>query len=141
MFKKILISDTKGMLSLYEASHLGFPGEDILDEALAFTRGYLPSLATNSNQHLAEHIIDALEQPLHTGVARIKAQKYISFYEHDESKNDTLLMFAKLDYNRVQLLYKQELSHLTRYAFDNLYVCNFCSDFLRVKIIYLSDLT
>ncbi|KAJ8753466.1 hypothetical protein K2173_019865 [Erythroxylum novogranatense] len=38
-FKECLLKDVRGMLSLYEAAHLGIRGEDILDEAIAFTRG------------------------------------------------------------------------------------------------------
>ena len=37
LIKANLISDVMGMLSLYEAAHLGIHEEGILDEALAFT--------------------------------------------------------------------------------------------------------
>ncbi|KAJ4724626.1 Terpene synthase 12 [Melia azedarach] len=59
--------------------------------------------------------MEGLEQPFHTGVPRLEAIKYLSFYEHEECRNDTLLKFSKLDFNRVQLLHKQELGHLTRW--------------------------
>ncbi|KDO56474.1 hypothetical protein CISIN_1g047694mg, partial [Citrus sinensis] len=68
------------------------------------------------DQNLAKHINDALEQPLHMGVPRIEAHKFIPFYEHDDSKNDTLLKFAKLDFNRVQLPHQQELAYITRWV-------------------------
>ena len=36
-FTNTLVSDIRGMLSLYEATYLRVHGEDILDEALDFT--------------------------------------------------------------------------------------------------------
>lgn len=102
------------MLSLYEAAHLRVHGEDILEEALTFTKSYLKTLAPKSSPKLAKYIFEAIEQPFHTGVPRFEAHKYISFYEHEESRNNTLLVFAKLDFNRVQLLHQQELNYLIR---------------------------
>ncbi|XVF77878.1 hypothetical protein PTKIN_Ptkin14bG0082700 [Pterospermum kingtungense] len=40
-FKASLISDVSGLLELYEAAHLLVHGEDILEEALAFTTSHL----------------------------------------------------------------------------------------------------
>ncbi|KAK9092177.1 hypothetical protein Syun_027088 [Stephania yunnanensis] len=45
-FKESLCEDAKGMLSLYEAAHFALEGEDILEEAKAFT-----------TKHLKEHYI------------------------------------------------------------------------------------
>ncbi|KAJ4724506.1 Terpene synthase [Melia azedarach] len=118
MFKETLINDVRGLLTLYEATHLRMHREDILEEALAFTAAHLKSLAIKSSPHLAKHIADALEQPLHKGVPRLEAYKYISFYEQEECRNEILLMFAKLDFNRVQLLHQQELNHLTSWWKD-----------------------
>ncbi|KAJ4724508.1 Terpene synthase [Melia azedarach] len=117
-FKKSLIGDVRGLLSLYEATHLRMHSEDILEEALAFTTAHLKSLVTKSSPHLTKHIADALEQPLHKGVPRLEAHKYISFCEQEECRNEILLIFAKLDFNRVQFLHQQELNHLTSWWID-----------------------
>uniref|UniRef100_A0A6N2KI82 Isoprene synthase, chloroplastic n=1 Tax=Salix viminalis TaxID=40686 RepID=A0A6N2KI82_SALVM len=117
-FKKTMINDVKGILSLYEASFLSVHGEQILDEAHVFTRANLESSAMQSSQRLGDHIRNALIRPFHKGTPRIEARKYISFYEEDESRNDTLLKLAKIDFNRVQLLHKQELSILSRWWND-----------------------
>ncbi|KAK2639894.1 hypothetical protein Ddye_027689 [Dipteronia dyeriana] len=115
-FNEILRSNVKGMLSLYETTHLRLQGEDILEEALTFSKAHLiKSLTENSIPHLAKQIINALELPLHKSMPRLEALKFISFYEQEESRNETLLLFAKLDLNRVQLLHQQELSHLSRH--------------------------
>ncbi|KAJ6349659.1 hypothetical protein OIU77_007107 [Salix suchowensis] len=137
-FKKTMINDVKGILSLYEASFLSVHGEQILDEAHVFTKANLESLAMQSSQRLRDHIRNALFRPFHKGVPRIEARKYISFYEEDESRNDTLLKFAKIDFNRVQLLHKQELSILSRCsknAIDQL-----PADYMKVLYIALLNL-
>ncbi|KAI9186759.1 hypothetical protein LWI28_020558 [Acer negundo] len=94
------------MLSLYEASHLRLHGEEILEEALAFSKAHLiKSLADDKSNHLAKQIINALELPLQKSIPRLEALKFISFYEQEESRSDTLLLFAKLEFNRLQLLH------------------------------------
>lgn len=104
-----------GLLSLYEAAHLRTHGEALLDEALAFTTYHLKSMAKSLDSGLlARQVRRALEQPLHKGIPRIEAKHFILFYEESPFKNDVLLKFAKLDYNLVQMLYKQELSQIIR---------------------------
>ncbi|KAJ9145977.1 hypothetical protein P3X46_028300 [Hevea brasiliensis] len=117
-FKKTITNDVKSLLGLYEASFLSVHGEDILDEALAFTKPYLETLAEQASPHLAEHIKNSLVWPIHQSMERLKIHQYISFYEKEESRNETLLKFAELDYNRIQLLYRQELAILSRWSRD-----------------------
>ncbi|XP_050226723.1 probable terpene synthase 6 [Mercurialis annua] len=117
-FKKNITNDVKGLLSLYEAAFLSVHGEDILDEALVFTRQHLEILAEKCSPNLAKHIKNALYRPYHQGIERIEHRLYISFYEGEESRNETLLKFAKLDYNRLQILYNKELALLTSWWED-----------------------
>ncbi|MCD7449961.1 Vetispiradiene synthase 1 [Datura stramonium] len=81
-------SDPRSLLNLYEASHVRTHGEDILEEALAFSTSHLESAAPH------------LKSP------------------REESKNGVLLRFAKLDYNLLQMLHKQELSEVSRWWKD-----------------------
>ncbi|WCJ32790.1 Terpene synthase 5 [Euphorbia peplus] len=112
-FTKDIANDVKGILSLYEASFLLMPGENILDEAMAFTRKHLEILAKNSSPHLQKHFRNSLMYPSHHTIGRLNTLHYISFYEEDNSANETLLIFAKLDYNRIQLVYRKELALLS----------------------------
>ncbi|XP_021747104.1 5-epiaristolochene synthase-like [Chenopodium quinoa] len=109
-FKETLRSDTRGMLSLYEAAHLRIHDEDILDEALIFTTDSLNAVASTSEQARC-----ALKQPLQQGIQRVQARHFISFYEEDEFRNDKLLQLAKIEFNRLQLLHCQELSHIQKW--------------------------
>ncbi|KAJ0102692.1 hypothetical protein Patl1_04373 [Pistacia atlantica] len=45
-FKASLINDVQGMLNLYEAAYFGIQGEDILDEALAYTTAHFKSMGS-----------------------------------------------------------------------------------------------
>ena len=119
-FKKALISDVRGMLGLYEAAHLRVRGEDILDEALAFTTTHLRSMVEHLEYPFAEQVVHALKQPIRRGLERLEARWYISIYQDETSHDRTLLKLAKLDFNLVQSLHKEELSNISRFAFKSL---------------------
>ncbi|KAK8645459.1 hypothetical protein V6N13_119287 [Hibiscus sabdariffa] len=116
-FKEEVVEDVKGMVSLYEASHFRMHGEAILEEALHFTTKHLGSLANQSSTspHLREYIKNALYRAYHYSLHRYEAKLYIFFYEKEEARNDTLLKLAKYDFNRVQMMYQQELAVLCRF--------------------------
>ena len=113
-FKKSLQSDVSGLLSLYEATHLRVHGEEILEEALAFTTTHLESIKHNLSPPLSNLVSHSLNQPLRTGVARVEARHYLSIYQDCDSHNETLLTLAKLDFNLVQQLHQKELCEITR---------------------------
>ncbi|KAL9439094.1 hypothetical protein AB3S75_024706 [Citrus x aurantiifolia] len=117
-FKESLASDALGMLSLYEAAHLGVHGEDILDEAIAFTTTHLKSAATHLSNPLKAQVRHALRQPLHRGLPRLEHRRYISIYQDDASHYKALLTLAKLDFNLVQSLHKKELCEISRWWKD-----------------------
>ncbi|PHT99597.1 5-epiaristolochene synthase [Capsicum chinense] len=117
--KESLAIDVLGLLSLYEASHVWSHGEDILEDALAFSTTHLESAAPHLNSPLKEQVMHALEQSLHKGIPRIEIQFFISsIYYKQETKNDMILRFAKLDYNMLQMLHKQELAEVSRWWKD-----------------------
>ncbi|XP_070035760.1 viridiflorene synthase [Nicotiana tomentosiformis] len=113
-----LSNDAKGLLSLYEASHVRTHGEDILEEALAFATAHLEFVAPPLKSPLSKQVTHALDQSLHKSIPRVETRYFISIYEEEELKNDVLLRFAKLDYNLLQILHKQELSQVSRWWKD-----------------------
>ncbi|XP_061953634.1 sesquiterpene synthase 2-like [Populus nigra] len=108
-------NDARGILGLYEAAHLAVHGEDILDEALAFTTIHLKSMATSPDCPLTAKVSHALKQPIQRGVPRLESRRYISIYQDEPSCNKTLLRLAKLNFNLVQELHKEELAEITRW--------------------------
>ncbi|CAL5435098.1 unnamed protein product [Camellia sinensis] len=116
-FKETVSNDVKGMLSLYEATYLKIRGEGFLDEAHAFTIAQLGSLVggPHLSSDLAKQVMHALKQSIHRGFPRLEAKHFISFYEKDASRNETLLRLAKLDFNQLQLSHREELCHISRW--------------------------
>nr|AZM65215.1 tergamotene synthase [Santalum album] len=115
-FDMKLRDNIEGLLSLYEASFLGWKGENILDEAKAFTTEYLKNAWENIPQKwLAIRVKHALDLPLHWRVPRFEARWFIDAYEREENINPTLLKLAKLDFNMVQSIHQRELGKLARW--------------------------
>ncbi|CAF1727856.1 unnamed protein product [Brassica napus] len=116
-FKEYLTEDAKGILSLYEAAHMGTMRDYILDEALSFAMSCLETLvATGTCQpHLSRRIQNALGQPQHKNAEILVAREYIRFYEQEEDSDKTLLKFSKLNFKFLQLQYLQELKDLSKW--------------------------
>lgn len=117
-FNETLINDARGMLSLYEAAYFRVGGEDILDKALVFTKKQLSYALPNLTNPLKEQVTHALKQPIRTGLTRLEARAYMTFYEQDDTHDKVLLEFAKLDFNLLQNMHQKELSEITRWWKD-----------------------
>nr|QWQ79571.1 TPS13 [Juglans sigillata] len=117
-FKGSLCNDVKGILSLYEATHLRVKGEDILDEALVFTTTHLESVASQLSRPLAAQVTHAFKQPIRKGLQRLEARHYFSVYQEDASHDKVLLKFAKLDFNLLQKVHQKELSEIASWWKD-----------------------
>ncbi len=102
------------MLSLYEATHLMVHGEDILEDALAFTTSHLESIANQLSHSHAIQVKHSLRQALHKNVPRLEARSYISIYEQDPSHNENLLILAKLDFNILQRIHQIECGNVCK---------------------------
>ncbi|XP_019249349.1 PREDICTED: (-)-germacrene D synthase-like [Nicotiana attenuata] len=113
-YKKALVSDVQGLLSLYEATQFRVHNEEILDEAVNFTITHLKLLLPTLSNSLAMKISNALKYPINYTMVTVATRKYISFYQEDKAE-DVLLNFAKLDYNILQKMHKSELCDITRW--------------------------
>jgi len=108
-------SDVRGLLSLYEASHLSVHGEDVLDQALSFSLTHLESVKEQLSPPLTTQVRHALKQTIRKGVPRLEARRYISMYEAEPLHNEVLLSLAKSDFNRLQKQHQKELFDITRF--------------------------
>ncbi|CDY54565.1 BnaA08g30440D [Brassica napus] len=115
-FKYSLTGDAKGMLSLYEATHLRTRKDDILDEALIFTSSHLNSIAACGTcpSLLSVRIQSALILSQHWNMEILVPLEYIPFYEQEKDHDEMLLKFAKLNFKFLQLQYLQELKIITK---------------------------
>ncbi|RLN41375.1 hypothetical protein C2845_PM01G11240 [Panicum miliaceum] len=114
-FKRSLREDTQGLLSLYEASHLAFGGDDILDEARVFSTEALRERVSLMRPHLRSSADNALAVPLHWAAPRLQARWFIDHCAGNDEVDQAMLHFAKLDFNNVQKVHQQELSRITRW--------------------------
>ncbi|XP_023512338.1 terpene synthase 10-like [Cucurbita pepo subsp. pepo] len=115
-FSTRLYQDLNGMLSLYEASFLCIEGENILEEAKHFTINYLEKyMRSCKDEYKASIIRHALELPLHWRMSRLDTRWFIDIYERKVDMNPILLEIAKLDFNRVQCLYQEDLKYASRW--------------------------
>ncbi|KAK1311103.1 hypothetical protein QJS10_CPA08g00770 [Acorus calamus] len=112
--------EIKGMLSLYEASYLGFQGEKILDEARAFTTNYLKKYLKQGEikPTLKEQVVHSLELPRHWRVIRFESYWYIDIYERQGDVNPALLELAKVDFNLVQSTHHTNIQNMSRWWVD-----------------------
>lgn len=115
-FKASLQHETKGILSLYEASYVAKEGELVLDQATDFTTKHLKCLMEEGSlePRLREHVAHALEIPLHWRMQRLHTRWFIEAYQREATMNPVVLELAKLDFNVVQGMYKGELRELSR---------------------------
>ena len=114
-FKRYLCDDTKGMLSLYEASFLSIEGENRLDEAREFSKKHLQEFVNHNNdQYLSTIVSHAFELPLHWRMLRVEARWFIDVYRSKEDMNPILLKLAKLDFNMVQATHQEDLKQVSR---------------------------
>lgn len=119
-FKASLMNDVQGMLNLYEAAHLAIHGEDILDEAIVFTTTHLKSILSNChvNSTFAKQIRHSLRVPLRKAVLRLESRYFMDIYSKDDLHDKTLLNFAKLDFNILQVMHQKEASDMVRWWRD-----------------------
>ncbi|KAK8943546.1 hypothetical protein KSP40_PGU006411 [Platanthera guangdongensis] len=130
--------DVKDMLSLYEASYLAVDGEDALDEAGEFAANFIEKAkgsSVNIPQRLIEQIDHALELPLHWRMPRLHTRWYIDAYVTQDNYMDPILLeLAKLDFNIVQSIYKNELKEMSRWWKNLGIVCDKL-DFARDRLV------
>ena len=114
-FKGYLCDDTKGILSLYEASFLSLEGENILEEARELSKKHLQEFINqNKDRNLSIIVSHALELPLHWRISRVEARWFIDVYRNREDMNPILLELAKLDFNMVQATHQEDIKQVSR---------------------------
>ncbi|KAG9457133.1 hypothetical protein H6P81_001641 [Aristolochia fimbriata] len=123
---------TEAMLSLYEAAHFATHGEEILDEALSYTKTHLMAILSSSQPQeeeslmLMSRVALALELPLHRTTTRLRTKKFLTILSnyhdrghHVDKDHDhttaTVVKLAKLDFNRSQAIHRKELQEISRW--------------------------
>ena len=96
-FKASLINDVTGMLSSYDAAHLGIRGERYPGWSPSF-HCFSPGInGCRVGPQLSDEMLHALNRPIRRGLPRLEAMYHIELYSRDDSKHKALLKFVKLD--------------------------------------------
>ncbi|RLN23652.1 hypothetical protein C2845_PM07G29830 [Panicum miliaceum] len=112
-FGEDLRSDSRGLLSLYNAAHMAVPGEATLDDAIAFARRHLEAAVGKLGSPMAAQVSRALEIPRPRFMRRLETLHYIIEYEQEEAHDATLLELARLGFNLLRSLHLKELRTLS----------------------------
>lgn len=105
-------SDAKAQLMLFEASHLSFEGEDILDRANMNSRKFLENIGSYEDDDSLASITGTLKDPYNIWY-NVKTQ--IQYYEKNTKSNSHLLNLAKYNFNMFQATHQKEVKQLLRY--------------------------
>ncbi|KAI3777091.1 hypothetical protein L1987_46885 [Smallanthus sonchifolius] len=117
-FKEDITTDVRGMVGFYESAQLIIRGESILEEAFAFTETKLKTIEKELQGTLSRQVKHALERPVHRGHPMVEARLYLVNFEEEISRYDSLLELAKVHFNYLQLLQKEELRILSKWWKD-----------------------
>nr|QXY08397.1 delta-cadinene synthase [Leonurus sibiricus] len=116
LFKVPDVEEALAVVEFFEAAHLRIRGEDVLDDAVIFSKNYLESNLASLSNPIAEQVRHALYgYSIRRGLPRVEARNFISIYKQYASHDQRLLELAKLDFNMVQAMHKRELSELSRW--------------------------
>ncbi|KAL6649982.1 hypothetical protein ACP70R_014206 [Stipagrostis hirtigluma subsp. patula] len=108
-FRSGLSDDPRGLLSLYNAAHMAVPGEDVLDEAIAFARRHLEAMRSKLTSPMAEQVSRSLDIPLPRFTRPLDTVHYVTEYEQEEAHNAAVLELARLELSLMRSAHLKEL--------------------------------
>ncbi|EES09506.1 hypothetical protein BDA96_05G080200 [Sorghum bicolor] len=121
-FKDALRSNVDGLLSLYEAAHLGKSDEDLLRKAIIFTKDCLSSLVNGGQlpKPVLQEVLHALDLPTQRRIKRLEAKLYISIYENGDESNQDIVELAKLNFHMLQQMHRDEVRTISLWWYNDL---------------------
>ncbi|XP_019171834.1 PREDICTED: (3S,6E)-nerolidol synthase 1-like isoform X2 [Ipomoea nil] len=114
-FNEELSKDIKGLMALYEASHLSIQGEDILEEAARFSSESLMANMTSLDDCQAIIVKKTLQYPHHKSLAKFTAKIIIENMRFENEWEASLVDLATMDYSITQSLYQEEFRQILRW--------------------------
>ncbi|KAG4961055.1 putative terpene synthase 11 [Glycine soja] len=117
-FKESVTRDIWGMLSLYEASYLGAKGEEVLQQAMDYSRAHLCQSLPHLSPKVRSIVAEALKLPRHQRMVGLEAKNYMVEYSQASNQIPALLKLARLDYDMIQSMHQKELAEISRWWKD-----------------------
>ncbi|KAM1384748.1 hypothetical protein ACFX2I_036827 [Malus domestica] len=108
--------DINGLVGLYEASHMSFPGEEALVEAGRRSHQLLTAwMPNNLDDHRASAVAYSLEHPHHKSLTRFMAKNFLHSFEGKENWVNDLRELGKLEFNMVESLIRNEIQQVSKW--------------------------
>ncbi|KAI6704867.1 hypothetical protein NL676_007829 [Syzygium grande] len=112
-------NDILGLTSLFEASHLGTEGEDVLDQVGESTAQRLHASLADLDCLQARFVRNSLANPFHKSLARFTAEDILSnFVGHSYSWTKDLWELAHLDWDIVRSVHQREILQISNWWKD-----------------------
>ncbi|KAK6119396.1 hypothetical protein DH2020_046858 [Rehmannia glutinosa] len=109
-------SDTKGVLALYEASHLSMEGEEILNEAAICSYQYLnDKLTCFDHEDQVKMVKHCLLYPQHKSLAHFMAKDFIQSLNGQYGWEILLQELAELEFASLESLHKDEILQVVKW--------------------------
>ncbi|XP_047969110.1 tricyclene synthase Oc15, chloroplastic-like isoform X1 [Salvia hispanica] len=112
-FRDELKQDVWGLLELFEATHLSFEQENILNEAQHFSSQLLDkNISANTNSNVVEM---RFKHPFHRSIARLNFQRDVRGID---KWTKTLTELSEMDFLRGKCVHREELRQLSKWWKD-----------------------
>ncbi|KAL8500187.1 hypothetical protein ACS0TY_019972 [Phlomoides rotata] len=114
-----VINDTKGVLALYEASHLSMEGEDILHEAAVFSSQHLNAYLISLED--AEHAVmvkNFLQNPQHKMLVRFTPENIPHFLDVGNTWRNLVEKLAFFESALLEPIHKHEILQVVKWWKD-----------------------
>nr|WNI01969.1 terpene synthase [Psidium guajava] len=107
----------KGMMELYEASQMSIEGEDILNEAEAFSSKFLNAILTCDHDHEQARMIEStLRYPYRKSFARsLEPQTFVNDMPGANSWMEDLLEVANMERRIVHSVHRKEIHQIKKW--------------------------
>ncbi|KAK1293547.1 hypothetical protein QJS10_CPB17g02044 [Acorus calamus] len=115
-FELSLSKDVKGLLGLYEASHLSV-GEEILDDAKDFTSKNLKASMAYLEPRMFRLVDHTLKYPFHTSIPKYHFEFHLNHYR-DSQMNTLLEELATSEFAILRTLHQEEMREIKRWWRD-----------------------
>ncbi|KAK1269821.1 hypothetical protein QJS04_geneDACA005238 [Acorus gramineus] len=115
-FKLSLSKDVKGLLGLYEASHLSI-GEEILDDAKDFTSKNLKACMAYLEPRMFGLVDHTLKYPFHTSIPKYHFEFYLNHYKGCQM-NTLFEELATSEFAILRTLHQEEMREIKRWWRD-----------------------
>jgi (3S)-linalool synthase len=111
-FTLALSKDVRGLLSLYDMSHLDMGDEASLHKAKEFSSKHLAPAIRYLEPGLARYVRQSLDHPYHLSLMQYKARHHLSYLQSLPKRNTAMEELAIAEFRLNKLQHQQEMQEI-----------------------------